>query len=155
MTTATKTVTLPAWAAFKSGAHRIPVINVNADKMYAAWLVEIAAYYKDIVRGSAKPPAEMADDKDQPQLRKEWVECFKELDPPSAYWLEVAYQCMKLELQVAMRTFTFEIHVHDSAKRWAQKKAKKGRGAEKAAGGVQGGKEAREHFARLRGVLPV
>lgn len=69
---------------------------------------------------------------------------------PDQYWLEVAYQCIKLELQAAMRTFTFEIRIHDPAKRWAQRKFPIGRGPVRAAQG----KEAKRHFQRLRGGLP-
>ena len=135
-------VTLPKWATLKAGKYRIPVIDVDADAMYVAWIGEITAYYLL----HAQP-----DWMDE----KAWATCFKELDNPvSAYWLEVAYQCMKLDLQIAMRSFHFEIHVHDAKKNWAQKDAKPGRGTEKAAGGLQGGKEAREHFKRIRGVFP-
>ncbi len=142
----TPEVTLPAWATFKAGKHRIPVIDVDADAMYTAWLAEIGEHYATHV------PPEWKDEKGV--LLPEWFNCLKELDPPSAYWLEVAYQCMKLDLQIAMRTFHFEIHVHDAKKNWAQKDAKPGRGTDKAAGGLQGGKEAREHFKRIRGVFP-
>lgn len=66
------------------------------------------------------------------------------------YWLEVAYQCIKLELQVAMRGFTFEIRIHDPEKKWAQRKFPEGIGAARATFG----KEARLHFMRARGGLP-
>jgi hypothetical protein len=66
------------------------------------------------------------------------------------YWLEVAYQCIKMELQVAMRRFGFEIHIHDPEKHWAQAKVPNGKGADAASKG----KEAREHFRRLRGFIP-
>lgn len=69
---------------------------------------------------------------------------------PDQYWLEVAYQCIKLELQVAMRGFTFEIRIHDDRKAWAQSTFPVGRGAVAATYG----KEARGHFERLRGGLP-
>lgn len=71
----------------------------------------------------------------------------KELDQ---YWLEVAYQCFKMELQVAMEGFVFEIHVHDKERRFAQKKFPRGRGPERASTGL----EARAHFLRLRGHVP-
>ena len=72
------------------------------------------------------------------------------VDEPDQYWLEVAFQFIKLELQVAMRMFAFEIRIHDPAKRWAQSKHPAGRGAALASRGM----EAREHFRRLRGFIP-
>ena len=66
---------------------------------------------------------------------------------PDQYWLEVAYQFIMLDLQTAMRTFAFEIHIHDRERRWSQKFYPTGRGAAKASRGL----EAREHFRRLRG----
>ena len=66
------------------------------------------------------------------------------------YWLEVAYQCIKMELQIAMRTFMFEIHINDPEKHWAQANVPEGKGARAAAQG----REARDHFKRLRGFIP-
>lgn len=68
------------------------------------------------------------------------------------YTLEVVYQCIKMELQLAMRADAFrcEIHIHDPTKQFAQKQFPKGRGA--AAATKQ--REAREHFRRIRGVVP-
>jgi hypothetical protein len=107
-------VKLPEWAR-QGGVHgELPVIDVDADAAYTAWLKEL---------GVAKP---------------------------TRYWLEVAYQCIKLDLQIAMRGFTFEIHIHDDGKKWAQRQFPKGRGALAATQGY----EAREHFRRLRGFLP-
>jgi len=75
-----------------------------------------------------------------------------EMEPekPDQYWLEVAYQCIKMELQLAMRTFAMEIRIHDLGKKWAQKNYPEGRGARAATFG----REARGHFKRIRGVLP-
>jgi hypothetical protein len=114
--------------------------------MYGAMLAELKAYYAEVT------PPEWQDATGK--LKAEWKKCLAELDKPTAYWLEVAYQCMKMELQVAMRSFGFEIHVHDEGKKYAQKAHDPGRGPEKAAGGLRGGREAREHFKRLRGFIP-
>lgn len=107
-------VQLPAYA--KQGIPRgeMPLVHVDADRAYRAWLKELG------------------------------------VTEPDQYWLEVAYQCIKLELQVCMRGFTFEIRIHDAGKRWAQAKFPKGRGAIAATYGY----EAKGHFARLRGGLP-
>ncbi len=138
---------LPDYAELASGG-RIPVVNVDSSGMYAAWLLELQAYYSY----EENIPSEWIV---QGQVKPEWAECLLELDQPTAYWLEVAYQCMKLELQIAMRTFKFEIHIHDASKRWNQKNFEQGRGVHMAAGGVRGSHEAREHFMRLRGAMPV
>lgn len=154
-----KTVTLPDWAKHRETPEgRIPAVDVDADGMYEAWLAELKAHYAEHTPDEWKD----ADGK----ITKEWAGCLAELEAPTAYWLEVAYQCGKMELQIAMQTFAFEIRIHstrvreptaeapDPPKKWAQKHAKPGRGAHKAAGGLSGGREAREHFKRLRGFIP-
>jgi len=70
------------------------------------------------------------------------------------YWLECAYQCMKMELQISMKTFHFEIRVVDYMHTWAQKAYPEGKGAAQAAGGPKGGRDARAHFKRLFGFVP-
>lgn len=142
---------LPSWATDQGeSAKGVPIIGVDADAMYPAVLSEYAEFYAD----EGNRPAEW--NKADGELRAEWSECLDELDPsnPSAYWLEVAYQSMKLDLQLAMRRFGFEIRVHDPDRAWSQADAPDGRGPEMAAGGSSGGREAREHFKRLRGMLP-
>lgn len=66
------------------------------------------------------------------------------------YWLEVCYQSIKLELQLAMGTFGFEIKIRDPEKRWAQSKYPVGKGSLAATQG----REARKHYKNLRGTLP-
>ena len=74
------------------------------------------------------------------------------------YWLEVAYQCIKLDVQAALEgsalcpvgngacaQFNFT-----RAPRWAQDKYKRGRGVLAATKGL----EARGHYKRLRGRIP-
>lgn len=82
---------------------------------------------------------------------------FEELgvDPKDVdqYWIEVAYQCMKMELQRIIGFFGFEIRVraHDGRKkRWALANHPVGKGADLATIG----REARGHFKRLRGFVP-
>lgn len=164
------TVLLPAWATLQKGpaadlAPR-PIVDVDAAGMYAAWLGELKEYY------AKNMPGEFLEDG---KLKPEWKVCLAELvaKPPTAYWLEVAYQCGKMELQICMRTPAFEIRIHDTGHKFAQKAAKPGRGAHMAASpgppiktvkGVKtpqppdrakgGGREARHHFKRLRGFGP-
>lgn len=69
------------------------------------------------------------------------------------YWMEVAYQCMKMDLQLALGRFGFVIHVRSDEGRkqsWNYSMRPVGKGAALATGG----KEARQHFLRLRGKLP-
>lgn len=82
------------------------------------------------------------------------------VEEPDQYWLEVAFQCMKMDIQSAvigtdaMPEFggALVISVRDMTKtdglsKWAQAAYPKGKGAESATKG----KEARDHYARIRG----
>lgn len=110
-----KAKTLPKWAKREGTIRGRPVIGVDANAAYEAWLAELSVKKSEI---------------DQ-------------------YWLECAYQCIKLELQ-SLLGFVIEIHIHDTEKKYAQKKWPAGRGPVAASRGL----EAREHFKRLRGSLP-
>ena len=144
---------LPAWATMRSADRMaegfVPVVDVDADGMYQAWLAELRTYYANNVPAEFMVP-------NTKDMKDEWVNCVIDLntDPTTQYWLESAYHCGKMELQIAMRTFKFEIHIHDEGKKYAQKAHKPGRGAHRAAGGFRGGVEARDHFKRLRGFIP-
>jgi hypothetical protein len=148
---------LPAWAAFAEHQEQgqIPRIDVDVDAMYAAFLAEFAANPPKpadfpggavTVRNAAvkgAPPTVAIG----PMTAEEAV-----CDPkaPTQYWLECAFQCMKMDLQVAMRSFAFEIRTKDAEKRYALAKHKEGRGVIAATWG----KEAKQHFRRLRGFIP-
>lgn len=69
---------------------------------------------------------------------------------PTQYDLEVAYQCIKMEMQRCLGKFSFELSIRDPDKNWAQKKHKKGKGADAATKG----REARAHYKRIRGFVP-
>ena len=170
--------TLPAWAkiAARQEAGFVPRVDVDAGAMYAAWLAELAAHpvvpveqdrTEAEIAVSEPPvfamPPEFAARTVQIRNAAEGArqgsvnvpamsEADGRCDParPTRYWLEVAFQCMKLELQVAMRGHGFEIRVHDADKAWAQDKFPEGRGIVAATWG----KEAREHFRRCRGFVP-
>jgi hypothetical protein len=89
---------------------------------------------------------------------------------PTQYWIETCYQMMKLDLQVAMRTFGFTIHVRGDdgrRSRWRlarfpdpDAKSVVHDGHRFVVPGTSGvdratkGKQAREHYRRLRGFLP-
>lgn len=75
------------------------------------------------------------------------------------YWLEVAFQCAKTDVQLAIAgtdmappaggalvIFVTDPEKSEKGSKWAQKNHPKGRGAEAAARG----KEARSHYARIR-----
>lgn len=102
------------------------------------------------VRGTPIPKIEVDPDVCYPAFFKELGVEPKDIDQ---YWLEVAYQCMKMELQRILGFFAFEIRVraHRGRKdRWALNNHPPGKGANLATLG----REAREHYKRLRGVVP-
>lgn len=139
---------LPDWATLKGRNGESYVIDVDAPAAYEALLSEYREHYEDNV------PAEWLTKEES--VRKEWADALDDLasDEPSAYWLEVAYQSIKLDLQIACRTFALNISIHDPEKAYRQEGRRDGRDVKRAAGGLQGGKEAREHYKRLRGFLP-
>ena len=78
---------------------------------------------------------------------------------PDQYWLEVAYQCAKMDLQMALSGTPYdplvagksaEFHF-DRSERWALKNFQPGRGVQAASRD----KEARAHYLRIRGKLPM
>lgn len=72
------------------------------------------------------------------------------VDEPTQYHLEVAYQCMKMEMQRCLGKFSFEIRISDPGKKWALSNYKKGKGTHAATKG----REARDHYRRIRGFVP-
>ena len=87
----------------------------------------------------------------------EWFELLGN-PKPDQYWLEVAYQCAKMDLQMALSGTQFdprnagkssELHF-SRAPQWAQSAFPKGKGADAATQG----REARGHYQRVRGRLP-
>jgi hypothetical protein len=141
---------MPEWAeAGLAVEGRLPIYHVQADEFYPALLLELADAQE--ARGF--------------DVDEEGERMLGEIDPedPDAYALEVAYQTMKMDMQVGCG-FGIEIRVTDPEKKWAQKDrpdsdrvVEKGgrefRGADIATmpGGPQ---EAREHYRRLRGFIP-
>lgn len=75
------------------------------------------------------------------------------------YWLEVAYQCIKLDVQAALVGTKYDprtagkhaVFKFSRAEAWEQAKHPAGKGAEAASRG----KEARGHYTRIRGSLPM
>jgi hypothetical protein len=88
----------------------------------------------------------------------EWFKLLKVGDTDQ-YWLEVAYQCAKLDLQAALvgtefdpRTSALPAEFHFSrASQYEQKNFPQGRGIAAATRG----REAREHYRNVRGSLPM
>jgi len=91
-----------------------------------------------------------------------YPELLEELDAPEEldqYWLETAFQCAKMDIQLAVAGTEAKpkpggalvIIVKDNSKesgKWALKNHPKGKGVEAATKG----REAREHFKRIRGI---
>lgn len=157
---------LPAWATadIQMRAQHGPyedvpwlLLNVDADAMYAAWLAELRHHYEHEVPPRAWFVPQSMD------LLPEWKQTLAELLRPdvTAYWMEVAYQCGKLELQTIVGRLQFEIRVHGGRAKYQQRSAPQGRPTQFAAGSYSGhgneqvkGTEARQHFKRLRGTIP-
>lgn len=76
-------------------------------------------------------------------------ECPPEHPDQDDYWLEVAYQCIKLELQRCMGRMDFEIHMKDPGKRWKQRDPNGPR-----AKAAAQGRGARRCYFKLRGAVP-
>lgn len=88
----------------------------------------------------------------------EWF-ALLEVKTPDQYWIEVAYQCAKMDLQMAISGTQYdpvvagkpaEFHFKRSD-RWALKNFQPGRGTQAASRD----KEARAHYVRIRGKLPM
>ncbi|MCP4304718.1 MAG: hypothetical protein GY788_07545 [bacterium] len=91
-------------------------------------------------------------------------------EPISAYWLEVAYQCMKLDVQLHVALAGIDPRPKSSLvitvngrpghkARWAQSRKPKGKMADLAKkygddAWKQVARDAREQYKRIRGVLP-
>ena len=102
------------------------------------------------VREGPCPKFEVDPDVCYPLLLEELGVAEEDIDQ---YWLEVVYQCMKMELQRILGRFNFEIHVlvgEERKRRWALKNHPEGKGIEAATQGM----EAREHYRKLRGFVP-
>ena len=148
------TPALPKWATLDADAKPRPVVTVDAEAMYPAILAELLEHYGGDGKvwwttDTGKAVAALADLGPDPKK-------------VSAYWLEVAYQAMKMDLQIALRSFNFTIFVQGGKAIWALKNHPPGRGQktvkaaiDRASGGrIAGGKEARKHYERVRGVMP-
>lgn len=102
---------------------------------------------------------------------EEWLKLLGDVQPDQ-YWLEVAYQCAKLDVQSCLVGTEYDprasgkpVEFHFSrADQWAQRKfpvgkklKKKVNGVEKTLAGAElatTGREARDHYVRIRGRLP-
>lgn len=124
---------LPKWASkgVALDESRIPIILVDPDEMYPAYFEEMGMKIEDNL---------------------------------TQYWLEVFYQFMKMDLQIAMGGFAFEIRFKpsnmDAKERWCHKGKPPGQCMEASnkdmdpVAAATGGKEARNHFRKLRGFVP-
>lgn len=164
---------LPSWAVLDDAPGARPRVLVDAEKMYPAILSELFAFYNGGIAAleaasklkagekNTKPPSSIWWTTDVAKAKAALVGLGPDPKKVTAYWLEVAYQAMKMDLQIAMRTFGFDILVSGGKNVWAQRVHSAGRGEKEheaavthAAGGVTGGQEARGHFQALRGALP-
>jgi hypothetical protein len=117
---------LPDWAEVSGSHGQLDVIKVNTHDAFP-WIWD--QLRKVCKQGEPECPPERPEEDD--------------------YWLEVAYQCIKLELQRCVGHFTFEIHMKDPGKKWRQSNPN----GERARAAAQG-RGARRCFARFRGSVP-
>lgn len=157
--------TLPKWASYRTFGADDPrgpegevmftgqavQVEVDADAAYPAVLDE---YFKLYERVEDRPDFVRAAD---------WPEVWDELTPDdpdvlSAYWLEVVYQTIKMDVQ-RVTGFALNLHIKHAdpevKERFRQATSPDGRlGAKKAASsGPKGGRDARHHYKKLRGFL--
>lgn len=118
---------LPAWAS--QHATQENIIIADPDLFYPAILAEIAAD-----EHPKNPPL---------NLKK-----------PNRYWLEVAYQFMKMDLQFAVGTFGFTISVASGDGRKGRWNYKHHPGTDADVVRATNGLEARAHYERIRGFIP-
>lgn len=119
-------VRLPEWAKIieRGGEKLCAVIEVDSDSAYEAWLTEL----------------------------------LPEATTPDQYWIEAAYQCIKMDVQAAIEGTDLDPSLAGKSAqinltpsdRWALKNFKKGKGVNAATQG----REARDHYKRIRGRIP-
>lgn len=148
---------LPDWATLADEGPP-PYIEIDTHAAYPALLAELADLYED--------PENLATDwrKADGEPYAEWRETLDGLDPedPTAYWCEVAYQMAKLEVWVALGTMEgLQLRMRDPGQVYRQADRPPGRAKDdleeavaQASGGLEGDREAIEHYRNLRGVLP-
>ena len=118
---------------------------INADIAYADILTELKNY-------ADKLPEKNDDENEAPHLTALRA---LDVDNIDQYWVEVAYQFVKLEVVRLIRLsgvgpWNRRQHINGSKDKWHFKNLPVGRGVEAAAQG----KEAREMYRLLRGFIP-
>lgn len=147
---------LPGWAKQVRG-EPCPKYEVDPNKAYPDILKELRKFYEN---HSADPKSDTG---------RQFDRYFKELGAPfeqiAQYWVEVAYQCAKMEMQRILGRFNFELRIraHGNRKdRWALKNHPDrylkvdddGNIVDSGVMRATNGREAREHYRRLRGFVP-
>ena len=134
-------VTLPAWA--ERHPSMAGTILVDPDKFYPEILGELRQVVASLTPAELERQGATAADA-QALLAQQRTK----------YWIEVAYQCMKLELQTAMRRFNFTIHIRGDdgrSTRWGLRYLP---GTDADVLRADRMQQAREWFRRLRGFIP-
>ena len=133
---------LPSWAkqiessAVEAGK-LAAVIEVDPSKAYPLWFERLSSTAYGVLEGMSRMPAPDALDQ---------------------YWLEVAYQCTKLELQSSLAGSSLDLRSggapvefrFKNCPEYALVNHPQGRGVAQATAG----REAREHYRRIMGALP-
>lgn len=109
------------------------------------------------VSGKSSDRVSIVIEADTDAAMKEWLALLG-IERPDQYWIEVAYQCAKLDLQSAIAGTPYDPRTSGKsaqfnfsrADQWALKKFPVGRGT----GPATEGREARAHYIRIRGAMP-
>jgi len=135
-------VALPYWAK--------QVENSRPNALAATFIADPDAFYPEWFALLA--------DKAYPIPEGSGLHHMPDVSRPDQYWLEVAYQCAKLDLQLALNGTELDIRMNKKPvefnfldrPHWALKKFPEGQGWKLATNGLQ----ARQHYVRIRGAMP-
>lgn len=141
-----QTIQLPAWAWLDP--------DFNKDKLGLRIVADPAVAYRewfDLLHDNKYPIPE--------DMRKAGITYMPDVSQPDQYWLEVAYQCTKLDLQSCLRGTPFDPRISGkpvefkliTTPEFAHKNWPEGKTWQVASQG----KQARMHYMRVRGTLPM
>lgn len=123
--------------------------RIWAEKQRARYAKGIPSWAKRRAGGNRVIVYDVDPDKFYPQLLDELG-----FNAITKYNLEVVYQCMKMDMQVAHGSFGFTIHIRGDGDRKLRWNHSMHNGHEHDALVATAGLEARAHYLRIRGFLP-
>lgn len=101
------------------------------------------------------PRAVLVDpDKAYPEILTELKRFGADPTKPNKYFVEIAYQFIKMDLQVALQRFNFTIHIRSDGDRKQRWNLSMLPGDDAEIVQATKGREAREHYKAIRGFIP-